>query len=272
MLRLTPRISDAVPIEAGAIAPDRLAAVSPEQLPRTLLQHGNREVPLGDLFDLEGSASDGCVEIDGDCSRLKNLGQRMAGGSLIIRGSAGMHLGAEMTGGRITVHGDVSDWLGAEMTGGLVRVHGRAGHLVGAAYRGGTKGMRGGAILIDGDAGDEVGASMRRGLIAVGGVCGAMAGISMIAGSVIAFGGIGRRPGAGMKRGSIVVMQGALDLPRTFRDSGSFEPLFLQLYFRQLREWGFAPVDVKRGRLFRRFIGDLLALGKGEILQAVRPN
>ena len=37
----------------------------------------------------------------------------------------------------------------------------------------------------------------------------------------------------------------------------------------KLTEWGFAfPAD-KPGKLYRRFSGDLLALGKGEILVAL---
>jgi formylmethanofuran dehydrogenase subunit C len=269
MLRLVMRGAGPIPIEADAIAPDRLTAMTPVQIASLTLYQGNREVPLGDLFRIEGDAADGNVMIEGDCARVKGLGRGMAAGTLIIRGPAGMHVGAGMVGGRLEVHGDAGDWLGAEMRGGLITVRGWAGDLVGAAYRGASKGMRGGVILIDGDAGDEAGANMRRGLIAVGGRCGEFTGASMIAGSIFAFGGVGARTGAGMKRGSIVVHGGTLEPPPTFRRGGDCAPIFVELYLRQLRTWGFAAAAPHAGRPYRRFSGDLLTLGRGELLSAL---
>jgi formylmethanofuran dehydrogenase subunit C len=269
MLRLVMRGAGPIPIEADAIAPDRLAAMTPAQIASLTLYHGNREVPLGDIFRSEGDAADGNVVIEGDCACVKSLGRGMAAGTLIVRGPAGMHAGAGMVGGRLEVHGDAGDWLGAEMRSGFITVRGRAGDLVGAAYRGASKGMRGGVILIDGDAGDEAGANMRRGLIAVGGRCGEFTGASMIAGSIFAFGGVGLRPGSGMKRGSIVVLGGMLESPPTFRRGGDFDPVFVEIYLRQLRAWGFAAAAPHAGRLYSRFSGDLLALGEGEILHAL---
>lgn len=265
MLTLTHDRSDSLPIEAEAIVPDRLAGKTLAEIAALAILHGNRELRLNEVFQIAGDASDGRIEVVGDCSTIKNLGRGMASGHLTVRGSAGLHLGAEMKGGRIDVYGNVDDWLGAEMRGGTIHVHGHAKSLVGAAYRGGTKGMRGGTILIDGDAGHEVGANMRRGLIAIGGTCGDFAGVSMLAGSIFACGGIGRRPGAGMKRGSIIVLNGNVEIPPTFRHDCDYEPVFVPLYLRQLRAWGFIAGN-NIGRLFRRFSGDLLTLGKGEIL------
>lgn len=267
MLRLELQIHDSIPIEAAAMVPDRLVGKTVAEIARLPLFHGNRPILLADAFQISGDASDGIVEISGDCTRIKNLGKEMKAGQLTVHGNAGMHLGADMTGGRIDVHGCVGDWLGAEMHDGHIHIHGSAGNLAGAAYRAEPIGMRGGVILIDGDAGDEIGANMRRGLIAVGGRCGDMPGISMIAGSIFAFGGIGARPGAGMKRGSIVVLNGPVELPPTFRGNGDCDPVFLHLYIRQLRSWGFTTG--KMSKLFRRFSGDLLTLGKGEILVAL---
>lgn len=269
MLRLVPLITDTIAIEADAITPDRLLGLSASAIAQIPIQRGNREQPLGELFRFDGDPADGQIEIVGDCSHIKNLGRAMTFGHLIVRGNVGMHLGAGMKDGRIDVHGNANDWLGAEMRGGLIHVHGRAGNLVGAAYRGATKGMCGGTILINGDAGDEVGAAMRRGLIVIGGRCGDMAGIAMIAGSVIACGGLGKRPGAGMKRGSIISLGSPVELPSSFRYDCEFDPVFLRLYFRQLRTWGFTALPEKPGKIFRRFSGDLLSLGKGEILFAI---
>ena len=57
------------------------------------------------------------------------------------------------------------------------------------------------------------------------------------------------------------------ELLPTFRYACDFNPGFLPLYLRRLREWGF-PVTGTYARegCFRRFHGDMVARGKGEIL------
>jgi formylmethanofuran dehydrogenase subunit C len=152
------------------------------------------------------------------------------------------------------------------MRGGLLHVRGDAGHLAGAAYRGGGVGMRGGVILIEGKAGNEVGAHLRRGLVAVGGDVGDFAGASMIAGCLFLFGVPGLRAGAGMKRGAIAACGGPPALLPTFRYDCDYRPVFLRLYLRRLRDWGFPVRDELFGGAWRRYSGDLVALGKGEIL------
>jgi len=43
-------------------------------------------------------------------------------------------------------------------------------------------------------------------------------------------------------------------------------PVFLRLFLRQLRGWGFAlPADCESS-CYERYSGDLVALGKGEVL------
>jgi formylmethanofuran dehydrogenase subunit C len=152
------------------------------------------------------------------------------------------------------------------MRGGRLHVRGDAGHLAGAAYRGSRVGMRGGVLLIEGKAGNEVGAGMRRGLVAVGGDTGDFPGASLIAGSVFLFGKPGLRAGAGMKRGSVVACGEAPALLPTFRYDCDYRPVFLRLYLRQLREWSFPVRDELFRGSWRRYSGDLVALGKGEIL------
>lgn len=154
------------------------------------------------------------------------------------------------------------------MKGGLIEVRGGAGHLVGAVYRGGHKGMTGGTILIHGNAGNEIGHSMRRGLIAVGGNAGDVVGYGLLAGTILVCGEMGIRHGAGMKRGSIVWLGGGT-APRmlpTFKLAASCRPGFLNLYFKTLADRGFPlPGDYRRAT-FRRYCGDFLELGRGEIL------
>jgi formylmethanofuran dehydrogenase subunit C len=234
----------------------------------TPLQHGNRQEPLGEFFAVSGSAADDNEIVwEGDCARVKLIGTHLTGGKVRVEGNAGMHLGAEMTGGEIVVNGNAADWVGAEMHGGRIHVRGNAGHLVGAVYRGGRRGMTGGLILIDGNAGNELGHTMRRGLIAVGGNSGDAAGFNMIAGTVFVFGEIGIRPGAGMRRGTIGILgqHKPPDVLPTFRTACAYQPVFLRFYLTELCRAGFSvPGDCFEAR-YRRYCGDFLESGRGEI-------
>ncbi|MGH7223849.1 MAG: formylmethanofuran dehydrogenase subunit C, partial [Gemmataceae bacterium] len=91
-------------------------------------------------------------------------------------------------------------------------------------------------------------------------------GVSMIAGSIFLFGPSGGRPGAGMKRGTLAFFDAAPLLLPTFRPACVYRPVFLSLYLRQLRAWGFTVDDRFHGGRWRRWTGDPLSRGKGEIL------
>jgi formylmethanofuran dehydrogenase subunit C len=267
MMTLTYRGATSIPIEAECITPNNLASLTPSQASRLPVQHGNASVRLGEFFDVRGDATDREIVLEGDCSRVKCIGMDMTGGRITLHGNAGMHLGAYLHGGHIIVHGNAGDWLGAHMRGGRIEVRGHAGDLVGAGYRGSRSGMRGGVILVHGNAGNEVGSVLRRGLIAIGGSCGDFAGISLLAGSIFLFGPCGSRPGAGMKRGTLVLLGSTPALLPSFRYSSTYEPMpvFLSLYLRQLREWGFPGAEQRWEGSWRRYCGDLVSLGKGEI-------
>ncbi len=261
-----------IPIEVDSLQLKTMRSQTPDEIARTLIFRGNQELPCGEFFDVSGSASeDNTVVWEGNLHKVKLIGTHLSEGTVRVEGNAGMHLGAEMTGGEIILNGDASDWVGAEMKGGRIRVNGNAGHLVGAVYRGGRKGMTGGEILIDGNAGNEIGHTMRRGLIAIAGKTGDAAGIGMIAGSILIFGEAGIRNGAGMKRGTIGLF-GSETTPEilpTFKKASSYEPVFLQLYFRHLQKLGFKIPEECWGASYQRYNGDLLELGKGEIFTHV---
>jgi formylmethanofuran dehydrogenase subunit C len=266
MLVLSYKSSTTVPVEAECLTPDHLVGKAPAEIAALPVQHGNASAPLGDFFTVTGEAGDKHILIEGDCTRVKWIGASMESGRITVRGNVGMHLGSEMTGGEIEVFGQAGDWVGGEMRGGRIHVHGDAGHLAGAAYRGSRAGMRGGTILIEGKAGNEVGGTMRRGLIVVGGDTGDFTGVSLIAGSIFVFGKPGFRVGAGMKRGTIAVWGALSALLPTFRHDCDYHPVFLSLYLRQLRTWGFPLREEWLRGPWQRFSGDLVALGKGEVL------
>lgn len=266
MLRLTYFSTTTVPVEAECIAPNLLAGKTAAEIAALPVQLGNAPAPLGDFFRVEGEAVDQQIVIEGDCSRVKWVGAGMTSGSITVEGNIGMHVGSEMRGGSIDVKGNAGDWVGAEMRGGLIRVRGDVGHLVGGGYRGSSIGMRDGEILIHGKAGNEVGSGMRRGLIALGTGVGDFPGVSMIAGTILVFGSPGIRPGAGMKRGTIAFMGDAPQLLPSFRYACNYRPVFLQYYLQRLRRLEFPFSEILMNGLYKRYNGDLVSLGKGEIL------
>lgn len=258
-----------IPLEVDTVRLETVRSQSPAEIAGTLVQYGNQQRSLGEFFDVSGSAADDNELVwEGDCSRVKLIAACLSTGRVRVVGNAGMHLGAEMTGGDVLVEGSAADWVGAEMHGGRIRVRGNAGHLVGAVYRGGRRGMTGGEILIEGSAGNEIGHTMRRGLIAVAGDIGDAPGIGMLAGTVLTFGESGIRPGASMRRGTIGLLgsNSPPDALPTFRLACTYQPVFLRFYLQHLQHLGFpVPADCWQAS-YRRYCGDFLEYGKGELL------
>ena len=264
MTTLTLKTQPCAPLEADCITPDNLLGKSSTEIAGLPVVCGNESARLGDFFAVQG---DGDIEVtvEGDLARVKHIGAGMAQGQLTVHGDVGMHLGAAMRGGLIVVHGSAGDWAGAELRGGQIHIHGNAGHLLGGAYRGGRRGMTRGLIIVDGNAGNEVGSVLRRGVIVVGGDTGDFTGAFMIAGSIVVLGRLGDRAGAGMKRGSIITSHEPKLLP-TFRYACTYRPVFLRMLLLELRCLG-APIGQEWiDGCYRRYSGDLTALGKGEIL------
>jgi len=254
----------AVPLETEAITPDNFQDKSLTEIANLPVVYGNQAAKLGDFFEIKPNQSDE-VRVEGDLSRVKYIGSKMKQGTLVVEGDAGMHLGAQMRGGKIIVQGNVGDWAGAEMRGGIIHIWGNAGHALGCAYRGSPRGMNKGVILCEGNAGNEAGATMRRGLIAIRGNTGDFTGAFLIAGTILVFGKLGARPGAGLKRGTIVAFQPPTLLP-TFQYDCVYKPAFLRLIMQYLRGLGWPIEDEYFNGYYRRYSGDLTALGKGEIL------
>jgi formylmethanofuran dehydrogenase subunit C len=253
-----------VPLEAEVITPDVIAPLSHDEVRALPVVLGKRQRRLEDFFEVEGPGSED-LEIRGDAGRVKWLGRGMTRGRLTVVGDAGMHLGASMKGGTIEVTGTASDWLGAEMRGGLIRVGGDAGGQVGAAYRGSLSGMNGGTILIGGSAGIEIGMRMRRGIIAVKGRVRDFAGLQMKGGTIVLMGGAEIRTGAWMVRGTIVSLTPIRLLP-TFAQACEYNPTFLNLYAKHLRQLGVSIPSAAQDGGYQRFTGDGAVPGKGEIL------
>jgi len=235
------------PLVADCIVPDRFAALTTKEIATLRVTHGGRTARLGDFFKVSGERS-ASVRLEGNLEKVEGIGAGMAGGDLVIEGSAGRDLGLAMAGGRIDVRGG-------------------AGENAGGARPGAAKGMTGGEIMVRGTVGDDAGARMRRGLLVVMGDAGRGTGRAMIAGTVVLFGKTG--PGAGrfLKRGSIVAL-GTIERPATFRYACTYRPPHINLLLRYLRTRAGVPVsDGQVGGRYERYSGDFAELGKGEILQ-----
>jgi formylmethanofuran dehydrogenase subunit C len=266
-LTLTYKAETAVPVEIEGLTPTWASDKTLEEIGQFEIFHGNQKLSLAEMFDLEGDASDLRFDFQGNLAGVHWIGAQMSEGEIQIHGPGGRHIGSEMSGGKITVAGNADGWAGAEMHGGLIHVQGNAGHLIGAAYRGSPKGMTGGTILVDGDVGNEVGLTMRRGMIAVGGKAGDMLGFNMIAGTVLVFGECGIRPGAGMRRGTLGLLgpNPPAMLP-SFRYACTTQPQVMPMMLNQLRSQGFSIDDSRFDASYDIYNGDLVALGRGEII------
>jgi formylmethanofuran dehydrogenase subunit C len=269
-LTLTWLAATRLPNEANALRPDRLAGLTANEVARVRIPVGNTTAAVGELFRIEAKGDDGRLVLRGDLRGTRRIGQGMTAGELLVEGDAGDHVGAGMSGGTIEVRGSVGHGAGAAMRGGLLRIAGGAGDGLGAARPGERLGMREGVILVEGPVGTDAGLAMRRGLIAVRGAAGAGLGRDMVAGSIFAFGPVGRLVGAGMKRGTIALFHPEFPpLLPTFRLACRYRPPFLAVYLRRLAAWGFAVPELTPSAAFERYNGDLLSLGKGEILGMV---
>ncbi len=254
----------AIPLEAETITPDGFLGKSAAEIAALPVALGNQMACLGDFFAIDGDGAPD-ITLEGDLAGVKAIGKGMTQGQIVIHGNVGMHLGAGMRGGSILVDANAGDWAGAEMRGGQIHIQGNAGHGLGGAYRGSPKGMNRGLIVVDGHAGNEAGSAMRRGLIVIGGDCGDFTGAFMIAGTILVGGRLGERTGAGLKRGTIVAYEPPRLLP-SFRYACTYSPPYINLLLRHLRSLGLAIPDAWMMGRYRRYNGDLAALGKGEIL------
>src|SRR5690606_14419537 len=93
-----------IPLEVDSVVMETVCGQSPDDVQRTPIQRGNRQVPLGEFFNVAGSAADDRTIVwQGDCSKVKLIGSKLAAGTVRVEGHAGMHLGAEMSGGEVFV-------------------------------------------------------------------------------------------------------------------------------------------------------------------------
>jgi formylmethanofuran dehydrogenase subunit C len=265
-IKLVYRGETSAPVEIEGLTPDWTCGKSLAEIERFEIFHGNRKIPLAEMFAVSGDAADKRLDFEGDLSGVHWIGAHMRSGQVYVQGPAGRHIGSEMRGGEIHIEGDSGGWVGCEMRDGLIHVKGNAGHLVGAAYRGSAKGMLGGMILIDGNAGNEIGLSMQQGIIAIGGQAGDVLGFNMTDGTILVLGESGIRAGAGMQGGTIAML-GPTPPPvlPSFRFDRKSQPEKLVQMLRDLRDQGLRLDESQLPPDVDVYVGDLVADGSGEI-------
>ena len=247
----------AAPTDGAVLRADTLGMLDRDTLAATRMRIGRVHVPLGEVFDIVGSA-----------------GQR-----LTVRGAPPLdHVGEGMANGELVIEGDVGDDLGASMKGGTIRVTGDAGARVGGPSATSRRGMTGGRMVIQGNAGDYLGLRMRRGWIVVGGRAGKSPGYRMLAGTIALGGGPADHPGLEMRRGSILLLDPRAEVTTSaaMRELGTFELEALPGLRLMLCELNriTSTTDLRtktfRGRgPFRGWVGDVCELGRGELWQMV---
>jgi formylmethanofuran dehydrogenase subunit C len=265
-LKLVYREQTPIPVEIEGLTPDWTCDKSLAKIEQFDIFHGNRKIPLAEMFSVSGDSSDKRIDFEGDLSGVHWIGAHLRSGRIDVRGPAGRHIGSEMRGGEIHIEGDVGGWLGCEMRGGLIQVHGNAGHLVGAAYRGSAKGMAGGTILVNGNAGNEIGLSMQQGVIAIGGQAGDMLGFNMTDGTIIVLGDAGIRPGAAMRGGTIALL-GPTPPPvlPSFRFDRTTASANLVPVLHDLRDTGLRFDESRLPPTVDVYTGDLVEEGAGTV-------
>lgn len=254
-------------LDLRALQPVLLAAMDASAIERLPLGHGRGSVPLAEFFDVARLGDEPLLVLQGDLSRCDRIGWQMAGGRLIVAGSAGDWLGAGMSAGQLQVQGSARDLVACEMSGGELQVDGNVGDFAASAQPGSMDGMRGGTLVVRGHAGQRLADRMRRGTVFLHGDAGDFMASRLVAGTLAVAGRVGAHAGYGMRRGSIVFAGAAPQVPASYVPAIVGTPVAWQLLARSLQRQGGAFAGLA-ARPVQRHLGDLAVGGRGEWLLA----
>mgnify|MGYP002784605147 FL=1 len=262
--QLTLKQRPALRVDMRSVSPADFAERSAAAVAGHTVHHGNEELALGELFAI-APHTDGELHFDGDLSRFDRLGWQLAAGTLRVEGAVGDYFGAGMSGGEVVASGSAGLLAACEMSGGRLEIGGDVGDYAASALPGSMDGMRGGTLVVRGSAGARFGDRMRRGTALVFGNAGDFCASRMVAGTIAVAGTIGAHPGYGMRRGTLLAVGPAPAVPPTFVGNNVDIGVFWQLISRDLARHGGAFANLPQ-RHPARFLGDLAASGKGELL------
>ena len=250
-------------LDLAPLTPDQLLGLSESKIATLEIQTTRERLRVGDLFKIRtGDAMQ--IRFEGGSERFDRVGAGMSKGQITVEGDVGIQAGRLMQGGTLKINGNAGPWTASRMGGGTLIVSGHTDERVGGPLAGETVGMRGGIVILRGDAGDRTGDRMRRGTIIVEGKAGMCAGSRMIAGTLVLRGRVGSLPGYLMRRGTIFAMNGSDALSPTFVDSGEHELITNTLLASYITAHS-PDVAAMLRRPWRRLVGDMAVIGKGEI-------
>ena len=249
-------------LDLSPLTPARLKELKPNDIEALAIGTTRVKLTVGDVFKVKGKDVS-ALRFVGTEGRCDKIGAGLTEGEILVEGDAGAYLGAAMKGGKIEVKGGAGVLAGASMSGGSIIIQGDAGERAGGVLVGDNLGMKGGQLTIHGNAGPLIGERMRRGFVIVGGNAGDYAGGRMVAGTILFKRGVGRFAGYGLRRGSLIFLEEPKELLPTFGDCGVLEFDYLRVLEHWLRETG---KHITLGDRARRLMGDMAALGKGEMI------
>ncbi|ODA68780.1 Formyltransferase/hydrolase complex Fhc subunit C [Methyloligella halotolerans] len=249
-------------VDLSCLTPDRLAGMRSKDIEALHIGTTRSKLCVGDLFKVSGDETSQ-IRFVGTDDRCDHIGARFGEGEVLVDGDAGAYLGASLKGGTLTLKGDAGPYAGAAMSGGTLDIGGNAGERAGGVLVGEVHGMRGGRLIIRGNAGPMLAERMRRGIITVCGDADDYAGARVVAGTIVFLGKVGRFAGYGSKRGTLIFKKEPKEILPTFADCGVIEFTYLKLLERHLKEH---DVKLRLPRRAQRLMGDMAAMGKGEML------
>jgi formylmethanofuran dehydrogenase subunit C len=249
-------------LDLAPLVPHLLDGKSVKDIATIELQTTRETTTVGDIFKLRSGDTES-IWFEGGSVRLDNVGLGLKTGEIIIEGDCGKSLGRSMSGGNLVAIGDCGPFAGSAMSGGRLEIAGDAGGFLGAPLAGEMEGMTGGLLIVRGSAGERAGDRLRRGTIVIEGSAGDYPGSRLIAGTLIVLGDCGSLPGYLMRRGTIALANPP-ELAPTFVDCGAHDLAFACVFAGLLRHESRAVARLFSRRLMR-FVGDMAALGKGEI-------
>ncbi|MHA1730248.1 MAG: formylmethanofuran dehydrogenase subunit C [Promethearchaeota archaeon] len=227
-------------LEAECITPDVFAQKSVDKIKNLTVYLGNREKKLGEFFDIAGesgkTADETNILVEGDCSSVFRIGQKMSAGEITVKGNCGMHVANRMSGGKVTVEGSAGAWAGAMMDdpndkGGELLIMGDAGNHCASAYIGYWVGVNCGKITVKGRVGVESGSWMRatrsrnKWPVLRCGSADYYLGVHNHGGTIICEGNAEGRVGADMARGQIVINGKVKKMLSSFKKLGEIKEI-----------------------------------------------
>lgn len=255
-------------VDLRGVTPAALCPLGHGDVARFGVTQGNHRLALGELFDIAIVARDRAaaeLTLEGDLGRTDWIGWQMTEGLLRVEGDAGDYVACGMRGGELSVSGNAGDFAASELAGGHVTIGGNARDFVAASLPGSIDGMRGGALTILGNAGERLADRMRRGTVVVFGAAGAYTASRMVAGTLAIAGDCGEHLAYGMRRGTVLCLGRHPEAASTFGTTHHDIRVYWSLLRRHLAQAGgvFAQLPAT---VPRRFVGDMAADGKGELL------